>query len=573
MTLKSKESLLNGKYVIEQVLGQGGFGFVYLAHDTIIGRLLAIKEMNPSLAEDERMVSRFLTEGRATLKLRHPNIVEVYDVFSDRGSYFLAMEYCPGGALDERLDERRFTVNEAMIIMDQICAGVAYSHSQSIVHCDIKPANVLFDVNGVAKVTDFGVAYVSPKAMARSWETVGGFAAGTLFYMAPEQLDGVRDDPRIDVYSLGAVLYEMVTGSSYLDFRTAETISDHVHNALLIKQGTPVSLRQLVPDIPAWLDEVVSLALSKQPMARYPNAGALRTALQRANPSVVSPAPARPTTVVLPVIASQKAASSSPVSPAARRTPVPSFTRPHLKVPPARNRPAWLWRVAIGSGIVLVLAIVVLGKMWEPIPDEPAKTATVQTSQPATATPQPATSTTVVEGTAETTMPLTATSTPSRTSVTLTSPPITATSTRTPTPPPAEATASPTVVTPTPTGLVAPILVSPADGTSVSGETTFSWLWPGPDLATNQAFEVRIWKEGQSDHYGATRLVRSTSVTFNVAGAYAVSKGGSGDYRWTVAVVPIPYQPTGPEATPRMLRIELGGGESGDATPTPTRPP
>ncbi|MGB4802664.1 MAG: serine/threonine-protein kinase, partial [Anaerolineae bacterium] len=267
--------------------GRGGFGFVYLARDTLIGRAVAIKEMNPALADDDQMVRRFLVEGRAALQLRHPNVVELYDVFSDRGYYYLAMEYCPGGSLDERLAAGPLAVNDALVIMDQVCAGLVHTHSRGIVHCDIKPANILFGADGQAKVTDFGIAHVSPTAVARSWGTSSGFAGGTLTYMAPEQLDGVRNDPRIDVYALGAMLYRMITGGSYLDFRAEESISDQIHNALLIRQGTPVAPGRRARGIPAWLDRVVLQALSKQPTRRYSDAGALRAALQPA----VAPAP------------------------------------------------------------------------------------------------------------------------------------------------------------------------------------------------------------------------------------------------------------------------------------------
>ncbi|MBK7203285.1 serine/threonine-protein kinase [Candidatus Amarolinea dominans] len=284
MALKANESLLNGKYLIERVLGRGGFGFVYLARDTLIGRPVAIKEMNPTLADDEQMVRRFLVEGRAALQVRHPNVVELFDVFSDRGVYYLAMEYCPGGSLEERLAAGPLALRDALTVMDQVCAGLMHTHGRGIVHCDIKPANILFGADGQAKVTDFGIAHVSPTAVTRSWGTSSGFAGGTLAYMAPEQLDGVRDDPRLDVYALGAMLFKMLTGANYLDFRPEQSISDQIHNALLIKQGTPVAPSQRARGIPAWLDGVVLQALSKQPAARFADSGALRAALQAASP-------------------------------------------------------------------------------------------------------------------------------------------------------------------------------------------------------------------------------------------------------------------------------------------------
>lgn len=599
MTLKSNESLLNGKYIIERVLGQGGFGFVYLARDTIIGRPVAIKEMNPLLAEDDRMVRRFLIEGRATLQLRHPNIVEVYDVFSDRGSYYLAMEYCPGGALDERLDAKPMTTSEALAVMDQICAGVAYSHSRGIVHCDIKPANVLFGADGVAKVTDFGVAYVSPEAMTRSWGTVGGFAAGTLFYMAPEQLDGARDDPRIDVYSLGAMLYEMVTGKSYLDFHSTTTISDQVNNALLIKQGTPTSLHQLVPDAPAWLDEIVLLALSKQPTARYPDAGALRAALQLANPM-----PSWSPPVILPVAPDLGTSPSLDHRVDDRTIAARSWGLPGTADPARSTRPAWKWLVAGGSG-VLVLAIVAL-RIIAPPPGPDGTTATPDpitlqstttvispsftetwTSSPTTTTqPPPTTAAATSTGTPAITPTATATPTPGPTATATASSTPTPTRTRAPTvtwtPTQTRGPASTSTPTPTPSPRVmppvpidAPVLLEPPDGTSVSGTMTFRWSWRGPPLGANEGYEVRIWKEDQPYHFGAAEPVRETSEVINLASAHGVQLGGSGQYFWTVAVVELkPYSLIGLEAPPRSLVVQIDTQDGGtDPTATPTELP
>ncbi len=536
MTLKPQESLLNGKYVIERVLGRGGFGFVYLARDTIIGRAVAIKEMNPALADDDQMVRRFIVEGRAALQVRHPNVVEVYDVFSDRGFYYLAMEYCPGGSLDERLAAGPLAVNDALVIMDQVCAGLAYIHGLGIVHCDIKPANILFSADGRAKVTDFGLAHVSPAAVDRSWRTSSGFTGGTVTYMAPEQLDGVRDNPRVDVYALGALLYKMITGGSYLNFRAKKTISDQMDNIHLVRQEAPVAPSGRARGIPAWLDRVVLQALSKQPAARYPDAGALRAALQ---PAVV------PATVV-------GAAVQMPRRPFSRPQ---AATPPPTVLPTMRARLAGLW-MAVGGIGVLMLAMVTLAVVLSR-DGKQANTPTATRAVLATTTAPVAASTDslaspVVVFRTDTPAPASATSVPTR--------PRTATP-KPPTPKPAPSTATPAPAKPTPAGLPIPVLVSPPEGASVSGKITFTWNWPGPALEANQGFEVRLWKDGQPDHYGAASPVRITSATLNVASAFGAMKGGSGRYFWTVAVVQMePYQRTGPEAPPRVVQVELSGG-------------
>ncbi|MGB3216205.1 MAG: hypothetical protein WBD79_02285, partial [Anaerolineae bacterium] len=250
--------------------------------------------------------------------------------------------------------------------------------------------------------------------------------------------------------------------------------------------------------------------------------------------------------------------------------------------------PAWLW-IAAGSMVVLILVAVGLAAALSrdgkstPTPVITATTAApgatpttppvviakdTATSQPTatwtstpvwsdTPTPAPATDTPVP------TRPLTATPTPRPLTATPTPrPKLTAT----PTPRP---TATPTAA-PKATGLPAPVLVSPWEGVKVTDQATFAWNWSGPALAANQGFEVRLWRDGQPDHYGAASPVRTTSLALNVASAYGVAQGGSGRYSWTVAVVQMePYQRTGPDAPPRVLWIELSGG----GPPTPTRPP
>lgn len=227
MALNAGETLANGQYCILGQLGRGGFGFVYQAEDTLMNETVAIKELIPGLIDDEVILKRFIQEARASLRLTHPNIVRVYNVFADRGNYYIVMEYLPGGSLEEWMERGTVGVEQAIRVMADVCAGLEYAHEKGVVHCDIKPGNVLFAADGMAKVADFGVAHVSEELMTRSWQSASGFAAGTMLYMAPEQLDGVRDDPRVDIYALGAMLYQLLTGRPYLDFRLpARNISD-----------------------------------------------------------------------------------------------------------------------------------------------------------------------------------------------------------------------------------------------------------------------------------------------------------------------------------------------------------
>jgi len=525
MGLKPNDSLLNGKYLIEGVLGRGGFGFVYMARDTLLGRPVAIKEMNPTLADDEQMVRRFLVEGRAALQVRHPNVVELYDVFLDRGVYYLAMEYCPGGSLDERLAARPLTLRNALTIMDQVCAGLAHTHSRGIVHCDIKPANILFGADGQAKVTDFGIAHVSPTAVARSWGTSSGFAGGTLTYMAPEQLDGVRDDPRIDVYGLGAALFKMLTGGSYLDFRAEESISDQIHNALLIKQGTPTPPSQRARGIPAWLDGVVLQALSKQPAARFADAGALRAALQSAAlpAAPVSPPPA------------PRAAVAQPT----KTIVLPPTPQPRAPTPPAAPRPRsipLLIGAVLGSlaGVALVAFLVIkIVDPKEPPTSTPTGVVTRTTPTPVATTP-PVPDITTITATA------TATSSPDvpPTSTMAPTPTAAAPPTHTPTAIPINGLpTSPGPVRP-PTPLPAPVPLTPQEwATGLMGKVRFAWDYAGA-LQPGQAFEVRIWKESQ-DHLGAAAATTAQELTIDLDFAPGImnNKNAAGEYLWAVAVI------------------------------------
>jgi serine/threonine protein kinase len=172
------------------------------------------------------------------------------------------------------------SVDEALAIMDDLCAALDYAHGQGVVHCDLKPANVLFDEAGTAYVADFGIAHVSEDMMTRLVHTGTGMVMGTVRYMAPEQLDGVRDDPRVDVYALGALLYEMLAGRPYLDFETETTPAAQARNIARIQHEEPQALATVSPSVPAWLAAVTDRSLHKAPEARWPSAGVLREALR-----------------------------------------------------------------------------------------------------------------------------------------------------------------------------------------------------------------------------------------------------------------------------------------------------
>lgn len=338
---KSGDTLHKSRYRVTRLLHRGGFGFIYLAQDQVLGRDIVLKELIPALADDPATLKRFIREAQTTSRLVHPNIVRTLDVFTDRGNHYIAMEYLTGGSLEELLSEReRLSPDEAVLIAADICAGLNEAHSHGVYHCDLKPGNVLFDKNGVAKLTDFGVAHVSDTLITRTWRTARDFSLGTLPYMAPEQLDGVRNDPRVDVYALGAVLYQMLSGRPYLQFDQRDTPGAQADNVSFIRHRRPQPLDDLPPEVNA----VVMKALAKRPARRYESAMALRSALVQASlPHVTS---VRAVMALSPL----ESATSRPPGLLARRAPPADWI--------------WLATAATGASLLLLLATYVfLGRL------------------------------------------------------------------------------------------------------------------------------------------------------------------------------------------------------------------
>jgi serine/threonine-protein kinase len=208
MALKPGDTLQDGRYHIFGELGRGGFTVVYRAQDTQLDMQVAIKEMVPSDLDAQDLRKHFLREAKLTMRLNHPRLVRTFHVFAEGQNYDQVMEYMAGGSLEDRLGEDgRLPMDEAIPIAAGVCEGLDHAHRSGVVHLDLKPANILFDSGGAVKVADFGIAHASSQAMTQTWVTRTGFVAGTLPYMSPEQTRGVRNDPRIDVYALGAVLY------------------------------------------------------------------------------------------------------------------------------------------------------------------------------------------------------------------------------------------------------------------------------------------------------------------------------------------------------------------------------
>src|SRR6185503_15920694 len=265
--------LLNNRYQLLERLGAGGMSDVFRARDLMLERSVAIKVLHEDYSNDEAFQQRFRQEARAAANLSHPNIVTVHDFGLDHGQLFIVMEYIPGKDLKTILRQRgRYSVNEAIPLIVQACAGIGYAHRAGLVHCDIKPHNMIVTPDGRLKVTDFGIARALSTIMPDERADV---VWGSPQYFSPEQAVGEAPSPASDVYSLGVVLYEVLTGALPFTAPTSEEL------ALLHLKADPIPPREYVPDIPTALEEIVLKVLSKEPSARYRTADQLGRVLLR----------------------------------------------------------------------------------------------------------------------------------------------------------------------------------------------------------------------------------------------------------------------------------------------------
>jgi predicted Ser/Thr protein kinase len=258
-----------GKYTILSQIGKGGMGVVYKAFDPTIGRTLAIKtirfdECGPQMAREEAQ-ARFLREARSIGSLSHPNIVTIYEVGEDQGTSFIAMEYVEGNSLEDLLKNgKKFSQNEAIRLTIQLADALGHAHRRDIVHRDVKPGNILIDQEGRPRLVDFGIARISASTI-----TQANAIMGTPYYMSPEQITGKRVDSRADIFSVGAILYELLTSEKAF---LGDQISTIIYK---IVNEEPLPLRSYVKDIPVGLDAIVRKALAKDPDARYQTCGDL----------------------------------------------------------------------------------------------------------------------------------------------------------------------------------------------------------------------------------------------------------------------------------------------------------
>jgi eukaryotic-like serine/threonine-protein kinase len=254
---------VSGRYKLLEVIGDGGMAIVYRAKDLILDRDVAVKVLRSEFNKDEDFIRRFKREAESATSLDHPNIVSIYDVGEDEEIYFIVMEYVQGKTLKQYIKEHgKISVEESLHIMKQIVSGMAVAHDHGIIHRDIKPHNILITENGTAKLTDFGIALAITSATITHTNSI----LGSVHYFSPEQARGGIANAKSDIYSFGAVLYEMVTG------RVPFVGDSPVSVALKHLQENVIEPRRLNPEIPQSVENIILKSLAKNPLRRYDNA-------------------------------------------------------------------------------------------------------------------------------------------------------------------------------------------------------------------------------------------------------------------------------------------------------------
>ncbi len=338
----SVQTLAKGRYRLEEVLGYGGMAAVYRAQDDELERTVAIKLLAEHLATDESFRERFLREARMAARLSHPNIVQVFDAGQDDGRPYIVMEFIDGTTLaDEVASRGRIQAPRVVDLALQVCGGLEHAHAAGLVHRDVKPGNLLVGRDGTVKIADFGIA----RAAEATQMTQIGSVLGTAAYLSPEQAAGERVTAAADIYSLGVVLYELLTGQTPYTF---ESLAE-----LAVKQREhPIRpLRELEPGVPEALEAAVMRCLARNPSYRPASAAELARELAVASPeppteTVPSPSGVRATQVAT--------------------TPLRRAPRRHFALP---GRGMWLGLAAIALLAAAIIALAVAASGDEASPD------------------------------------------------------------------------------------------------------------------------------------------------------------------------------------------------------------
>ena len=355
--------LLNNRYQLLERLGTGGMADVFRARDLMLERTVAIKVLHETYSEDQALQNRFKQEARAAANLSHPNIVTVHDFGFDNGQLFIVMEHIPGKDLKTILRQRgRYSVEEAIPLIVQACAGIGYAHRAGLVHCDIKPHNMIVTPDGRLKVTDFGIARALSTIMPDERADV---VWGSPQYFAPEQAVGEAPSPASDVYSLGVVLYEVLTGALPFTAPSSEEL------ARLHLEQAPIPPSEYVPDIPPALEQIILKVLSKEPSSRYRTADQLGRVLLRfgTQRDIPSTPAMNLTPETSPNYQKQETHPSNPATPSVGQRPqpvitLPEFTLPEVTMPEIELPEVEIDWPSVGLGLIALMAVGGLIPFW-----------------------------------------------------------------------------------------------------------------------------------------------------------------------------------------------------------------
>ncbi|MCC6792048.1 MAG: Stk1 family PASTA domain-containing Ser/Thr kinase, partial [Thermomicrobiales bacterium] len=387
--------IVNRRYRLERKIGEGGTAEVYLGFDIVLNRRVAIKTLRRQYASNRAFRLRFEREAQSAARFSHPNIISIFDVGEDHGLPYIVMEYIDGQTLREIIDEEGpFHPDDVAVLVEQVAAGLDFAHQHGLVHRDVKPQNILVDRHGLAKVVDFGIA----KGLSDSTLTETGTSLGTVHYISPEQASGLMATPESDIYSLGVIAYEMLTGQLPFESDSAVGI------AMRHLNDPPPDPAELNPDVPPEAADIVLQALAKNPTRRFPSAGAFARSLgdwrmyqaaPRLAAKYVAPIPPTPPASrdpfeTVPSIRSiDPTRTAPPVEDAAQVPPAERFDEPE-----ASSGRSWL------AGLIAVVALAAILWYGFDLPDRLSaggddgdSTPTVQvlagSSPSATATPTP----------------------------------------------------------------------------------------------------------------------------------------------------------------------------------------
>jgi serine/threonine-protein kinase len=551
-----------GQYQIIEELGRGGMAAVYKAYQTSLNRYVAIKVLPPQFTFDEEFVQRFRREARAAAALHHPNIVTIYDINQQDGLYFIAMELLEGKTLDQLLAETgRMPLSRIERIISQVVDALEHAHQRGLIHRDIKPTNIIVDEKQNDHVTlmDFGLV----RAAAGSGLTKTGVIVGTPEYMSPEQAEGKEIDSRTDIYSLGVVLFKMLTGRV--------PFSRSTPHAVLIAHMTqePPAISSLSPELPAPVEAVVRKALAKDREKRYARVGDLGRDLAAATKDEMPRG--------LKSAARPRGAARAGVEPTV------VTDRP---APKARGN-LWMWALG-GLGALLLLGLCVGGALAfgllpleasDPPTSTPtlAPTSTLAVTQPIAATatntpePSPTSSATPTSRPSPSPSP-SASATPEATGTSTPTWTPTSTPTREPTVTPAS-TVGPTATSEAtaPAQATTPQRIGPGDGGAYKNPIPFQW---SGSLSANQVYQVTAY------HVETGQAVQSEGLTTQSWSA-GLPEDKDGEWHWYVSVI---------EAGSRVAQSDEGwfwfdpfgggggggddgGGGGGGTSPPPTNTP